>query len=271
MNTDITAAENYRVVVHELGHFFICLHYKIASHIEIFSIDGGEHFDTNGDRSAGACFSEKFGTPFQDSVCSWAGLMAELIAGVQPPQFDTGFPMELKNLKYCHAIILSKYFKDLSLSDQLGICGKNSNDTLRSFKAAFRILSAEKSELLRLAELRTSRAAGRIAKPSMPLPEKFPATHADFLRLICADEANFGRFIASRIALHLTNGRTSNLEDVKSALGTSFADAYAMSLNLQRSIYAGDFKTETDWLAAARAFKAWTETASVKNPTEQTL
>jgi hypothetical protein len=268
MNTDITAAENYRVVVHELGHFFICLHYKIASHIEIFSIDGGEHFDTNGDRSAGACFSEKFGTPFQDSVCSWAGLMAELIAGVQPPQFDTGFPMELKNLKYCHAIILSKYFKDLSLSDQLGICGKNSNDTLRSFKAAFRILSAEKSELLRLAELRTSRAAGRRATPSLPQPDEWPATHADFVRLICAsDEANFERFIASRTALHLTNGRTSNLEDVKSALGTSFADAYAMSLNLQRSIYAGDFKTETDWLKAAQDFKAWE--ASVKNSAEQ--
>lgn len=262
----MTKAEEYRITIHEIGHWLIALHYKIASHIEIFSIDGGEGFETDGTRSAGVCFSEKRGTPFQDSVCSWGGIMAELIAGVQPPQFDTGFPLATENLRYIHSTILSKSFTLLSRSDQLGICGKNSNDTLRSFKAAYKILSAEKSELLRLAELRTSRAAGRKDGVTLPMPEKFPATHAEFLKLICSsDETSLEQFIAGQVSLHLTNGRTTNLKDARHSLGTFFDDAYAMSMNLQRSIYAGDFKTETDWLAAARLFLEWAKAEAVKN------
>jgi hypothetical protein len=289
----LTKTEEYRVTIHEIGHWLIALHYKITSHIVIFSIDGGEHFDTNGTRSAGVCFAEKRGTPFQDSVWSWGGIMAELIAGVQLHPFDTGFPLATENLKYVHSTILSKSFQNLSLGDQLGICGKKPNDTLRSFKAAYKILSAEKSELLRLAELRTSRAGGYKATPSMPLPENWPATHLDFLRLICGnDEASFERFLITRAQCELVGGAADSFEAVKQSMLNNFLrgltdeqrarhagktdseiaeilfdENFAGLLKSQRRIFGSGFPDAVSWLAAARDFQNW---VSAKNSTDQT-
>ena len=43
-----------------------------------------------------------------------------------------------------------------------------------------------------------------------------------------------------------------NFENSKLVLGASFDDAFSISMNLQRSIYGGDFPTADSWLAAAR-------------------
>ncbi len=43
----------------------------------------------------------------------------------------------------------------------------------------------------------------------------------------------------------------------KLSLASSFDDAFAISMNLQRSIYAADFKNETTWIAAVRDFQQW--------------
>jgi hypothetical protein len=165
-------------------------------------------------------------------------------------------------LRDWHWALLQQIGK-LSATDRAGIL--EYKNTMRSCESAYRLVTKHKTRIIRLARAMT---AGRIAKPSVPMPEKFPAAHADFLRLICGnDAASFERFIASRVSLHLTNNRTSNLDAAKIALGTLFDTAFAGSLNLQRSIYAGDFKTETDWLKAARDFKAWL--ASVNNSAAQ--
>ena len=85
-------------------------------------------------------------------------------------------------------------------------------------------------------------------------------THADFLRLVCGNDAErFERFIVGKIALNLTANRTSRIEDAKLAMGTSFAAEFERASKWMRERYASGFKNESEMVAAAMAFQNWIE------------
>ena len=128
----------------------------------------------------------------------------------------------------------------------------------------------------------------------MPRPPHYPATHADFIHLVCSDDvASFERFIVNRAQAHLAGGATENFEDTKKSMlnhflrgltdelrarhtgksdaaiaGVLFDENLASILKLQRRVYGGYFPDAVSWFAAARDFVNWS--ASVKNSTDQT-
>jgi hypothetical protein len=260
------SSDDYNIALHEGAHAVVATTFKIPAMPELTPNGFSVLAQTTEPGTAGLChFDNGKITPWQSAVISWAGVMTEALFGHRQFWMPPFKPSHLM-LRDWHWALLQQIGR-LSATDRAGIL--EYKNTMRSCESAYRLVTKHKTRIVRLAKAMT---AGRKVTPSLPLPEQFPATHADFVRLICAsDEANFEQFIAGRTALHLTNGRTSNLEDAKLSLGTSFADAYAMSLNLQRSIYAGDFKTETDWFAAARPFLEWAKAEAVKKSTNQTL
>ena len=251
MNTN--SSDDYNIALHEGAHAVVATTFKIPAMPEITPGGYSALAQTTEPGTAGLChFDNGKITPWQSAVISWAGTMAEALYGHRqfwmPP-----FKPSSKMLRDWHWALLQQIGR-LSATDRAGIL--ECKNTMRSCESAYRLVTKHKTRIIRLAKAMT---AGRIAKPSMPLPEKFPATHADFLRMVCGnDAASFERFLTGQVSLHLTNSRTMNLDEAKLSLGTSFDDAYTVSLNLQRSIYAGDFKTETDWLKAAREFQQWT-------------
>lgn len=256
---NINISDDYNIALHEGAHAVVATTFKIPAMPEITPGGYSALAQTTEPGIAGLChFDNGKITPWQLAVIGWAGTLAECLFGHRQfwmPQFKPSSKM----LRDWHWALLQQIGR-LSATDRAGIWGYR--NTLRSCESAYRLVTKHKTRIVRLAKAMT---AGR--KPTMPLPEKFPASHAAFVRLICANEASFEQFITGRAALHLTNG-TSNLDDARLALGTSFDDAYAVSMNLQRTIYGNAFKTETDWLKAAKDFKAWQ--ASVKNPAGQT-
>jgi hypothetical protein len=249
--------ENYSIAIHEAGHSVVASHFKIAAYPEL--TPGGESrlIGAVDPKHAGLChLDDGLVTNFQNAALCWAGPMAECLYGHPAASWLPPFKPSRLMLRDWHGMMMQQ-IKQFSDGDRVGILGYR--DTWRSCKSAFAVVTKNKARIIRLAKAMT---AGRKATTSMPLPEKFPSAHADFLRLICSsDEANFERFIASRVSLHLTNNRTMNLEDAKLSLGTSYDDAYAMSLNLQRTIHGNGFPDAESWFAAARAFKTWMKTA----------
>ena len=259
MNPEISSDLN--TGIHEAGHSVCATHFKIAALPEILHDGRSIASEMIRPDAAGLCsYIERKISPLQYAIISWGGAVAEALYGTPPGWFPPFKPTALLLQDWWAGMEVQIHH--FSASDRAGIDGCY-RQSWRACKTAFRIVTKNKARVRRLAQAITD---GR-KTPSMPLPEKFPASHADLVRVVCGnDAASFERFITGRAAMHLTNG-TSNLDDARLALGTSFDGAFAMSLNLQRSIYAGDFKTEADWLAAARDFKAW-ET-SVKNSTDQ--
>jgi len=256
-------AETYRVRIHEFGHFLVCSKFRINSDPQVFS-EAERYPASNGAIVAGICRIDEFSkaTRFQESVVGWGGVVAEALLSLQHSLGTMPFPLYKATLRDWYRVAMTNLGR-LSLGDQRLICGYKS--TWVSFKAAYRILSKNKSKLVRMARPEKFAAAdaaeaARIEQTKwqgIPRPLAFPATHDDFVRLVCHNAECFDRFLVSRAALHLTNNRTTSIDDAKLALRELFGDALVFSQRFVSGIYAGDFPTADSWLTAAKAFQQW--------------
>jgi hypothetical protein len=176
----------------------------------------------------------------------------------------------------------------LSQEDRRGIYGYA--DTWRSCKSAFAIVTKNRARIVRLAKClaesktKAAREADERKWHGIPRPSAFPASHDDFIRLVCGGDAErFEKFLESK-ALSILDIGAVNLEaarksmaDRKTFLGQItgelrarhagktddeiadilFDENFAGIVRNQRLRFGGDFKDGTSWIAAAREFQQW--------------
>jgi len=249
------------LTIHEAGHWHASVAFGIPAAMRI-------DMDAEGHLVGGWCFRDFHGSKFEGACIGWAGVMAEhMLNRVWRHRTPLLFsPLTEANLSKFHWEA-SFFLNELSVEDRQHIVAHT--DTLESCQAAFRILSKRIGEIEADAKLLADRTRKEVAAKlaaaderkwgRIPRPPHIPATHADFLNQVCGNDAErFEQFIVSRAALHLTNNRTMKIEDAKLSLGAAFDDAVAISMNLQRKQYGGDFPDQDSWLSAARDFLNWT-------------
>jgi len=260
------------IAIHECGHFVAASHYEIPACPEL--TPGGVSRlapEMSNPSQAGVCHTAPPFSKFEYSVICWSGILAECLLGVAPA-WAPPFPPSARNLKDWHLMVLNQADK-LSRADQLGIFGAcdtgdskkfTAGAVWRSCKSAFQIIRGNRARITRLAKslIRSKAKAEQEALErkwtGIPRPSRIPAIHADFLNQVCGNDAeHFERFISHMAQVHITNGRPDNFENSKRVLGAGFDDAFAISMSLQRQLYGGDFKNESDWLSAAKAFQEW--------------
>ena len=176
-----------------------------------------------------------------------------------------------ENLEAWHWTVL-KEFECLSRGDQQ--CIQSYFDVLKSCRFAFDILIGNLDELKRLsAELSAHTLARRQAIltakmkaeiemenrrwAGVPRPENFPTDAEQFTAMLCGGDKNrFQQFKEFQARLHLTNGRTGDLAEVRALFNGGFESAHALALSLQHDIYR-KFHNGDTWLAAAYRFRHW--------------
>ncbi len=273
------AAEQQRVAIHELGHSLVCTSFRIHSSPEVFA-EGD--WDRNG-HIAGICRIDPLATAtaFQKSVIGWGGYVGEHICGVQHPLRRNPFPLTKRTLQEFYDAAFDNFETKFSSTDQKLICAYQSHWV--SFKGCYNRLRKKKQTLFRLARIghfNFTRADERKWQ-GIPRPPSFPATHADFVRLVCGGEERFERFITHKAQAHITNGKPEHFTEAKTSLVNYFlgqvtdelrarhtgkTDAeisdlqfeaeFASAVALQRSRYA-NFPGADSWIAAARDFLSW--------------
>ena len=301
MKTPEQSDENLRIAVHEFGHYEACASFGINSSPKVLG-DAEQYQTANGKTIVGECRIDACAnaTPFQQSVIGWAGYLAEYICGVQVPQTRNPFPLKKFCLKDFYRAAEAEFEKTFSQSDQSLICAYKNHWV--SFAGAYQRLRKKKAKILRLSRLEKS-ICDRVAEnrrveaakwAGVPRPPGEPATHADFVRVVCGDDPQrFERYIVSRAEVHLCGGAAENFEDTKKSMlnhflgsvadelrarhagkadaeiaGVLFDENFASILKLQRRIYGGDFPDGDAWFAAARDFLNWA--ASEKNSRQRT-
>jgi hypothetical protein len=156
--------DSHRVAAHEAGHFMACSHFRIYADPVVF----GEHDKrpaSDGRLLAGECRMDKNGTPFQNAVIGWCGVLAEHVLGLPEKTLSPSFPLTKETLREFHSMAMCN-FERLSLGDQLMIAEYKPSCFL-PFKTAFRILTRNKSKLRRLASMLTNQAETAME----PVPE----------------------------------------------------------------------------------------------------
>ena len=220
MRTDEEFQEALRhVSVHETGHAVAAWHFGIGA-VPRLSLDADGDF-----AEQPVCEREAAGTPFQQSVVGWSGAIGEGVTGCQSPWMDEELPWRLteENIEAWHWTMLHN-FDRLSIGDQQHI--QAFFDPLKSCRFAFKILSENLTELVRLStELSAHTLAARqsilTAKlkleletenrrwSGVPRPENCQPMRNNSLNCCAAGQrplSNSSWNFGSR--LHLTNGRT---------------------------------------------------------------
>lgn len=280
-------AEDYRIAVHELGHYEVCAAFGIPSSPKVFEL-AERYLESDGKIIVGACEMDALtgGRPFEKSCIGWGGYLAEHICAVTLKTGRNPFPLRRETLRDFYNAALVGFEENFSLADQVWVCSYP--DKLRSFKSAHQRLRLKAGKIKRLAKeiaanaSDAASAAGTFAGLHDFFRRHNGATHDDFVRLVCGRAARFELFIGSKATEHLSN-RTMNFADTKKSLTHSFlanltdetrarhegrTDAdiaeilftaeHSRAMDFQRQIYGGDFKDEAAWLAAARDFMDWT-------------
>ena len=146
-------AEDYRLVVHEMGHFVVCSEFGIYAEPVVLKVAERYPESNQGDFLVGGfCKMEKASNAlaFQTAVVSWAGVLAEryLLVGILQPRIVIPFPLTRSTLRDCFSVFMAN-FEKLSLGDQRGIAEYKRSHWV-TFKAAYRILTRRKNKLKRL-------------------------------------------------------------------------------------------------------------------------
>lgn len=289
--TSDKSVEIFQIAIHEVGHYLVAASFGIGASPKVFR--EAEKFQTpDGKIIVGECQIDVLAkaTLFQKSAIGWGGYVAEHLCGVETALIRNSFPLKKSSLRDFYNASQPRPENIFSFADQCLIYAYKKH--WLSFKAAYRILKKEKSKLLRVAKNYQLNFKSESIRPGIPSPEKLPATHADFIRLICGnDEKHFDQFIASRALAQLTGGAGGNLTDVKASMLKTFlgqitdekrarhvcktdaeiADVlfdenFASILNLQRRIYGGDFPDADSWFALARDFLNWSASERQNTP-----
>jgi len=243
------ANNDFSVAVHEAGHSVAASHFKIPSYPELTPHGFSRLTQSVSPEHAGLCHYDTAPiNPFQYAAISWAGMMAECLYG-QPPFWAPPFKPCAMMLRDWHGMMTQQIAR-LSDGDRSGIIGYR--DSWRSCKSAFAIVRKNRARIIRLARAMT----GAHAEKAVPLPEKFPATLADFLqRIVAADgvaepEAKFRAFVRSRMEKFFAEGQFA-LSPEQHRQGVECWTAKRLE-NFRQG-----FPDLAGWRGAALAFKAW--------------
>jgi hypothetical protein len=240
------ANNDFSVAVHEAGHSVTASHFKIPSYPELTPHGFSRLTQSVSPEHAGLCHYDTAPiNPFQYAAISWAGMMAECLYG-QPPFWAPPFKPCAMMLRDWHGMMTQQIAR-LSDGDRSGIIGYR--DSWRSCKSAFAIVRKNRARIIRLARAMT----GAHAEKAVPLPEKFPATLAEFLqRIVGGSDAaeKFRAFVFDQSA--------------KSFAASQFAldaaqqkDATEKWTAARLEKFRAGFTSADEWQNAALAFKAW--------------
>jgi hypothetical protein len=256
----MNATDYFSTAIHEASHHAAADSFKIPSYPEVTPGGRSVLFPAEFPGIAGLCHLENPVTKFQSAVISWAGPLGQAMYAETPDWFPPFKPSE-KMLRDWFSMVMQQINR-LSDGDRCGIRGYK--DPWRACRSAFAVVRKNRARIVRLAKClaatiaNADRQADEQKWAGVPRPPLFPASHADFIRLVSGDDAErFEQFLLSRAARHLTNNRTMDIEDAKAGLGAAFDDAFAISMNLQRQLYAGDFPDADGWLRTAKDFQQW--------------
>jgi len=282
-------AEDYRIAVHELGHYEVLASFGLPASPKVF--EQSERFsESDGKIIAGYCEMDFLAKarPFEKACAGWGGYLAEHMCGVALKFCRNPFPLKRETLRDFYNAALVGFEENFTLSDQAWICSYP--DKLRSFKSAYQRLRRKTVKIKRLAKIMAANIsdAERSVKTTAALRDFYrrqnAATHEDFVSLICGnDAARFERFIIHMAANQLSNC-TMSFDDIKKSLTDVFlagltdetrakhfgkndreiADIlftakWSGTIDFMRELYGSDFKSEAQWLAAARMFRDWAE------------
>jgi hypothetical protein len=181
--------DDLTTAIHEAGHSVAADLFRIPAYPEVTPGGFSAVTGTTDARHAGVChFDDGPVSKFQLAVISWSGPLAHCLYGTRhdwmPP-----FKPSVKLLRDWHGMMLQQIAR-LSDGDRRGILGYR--DSWRSCKSAFAIVRKNRVRIIRLAKAMT----GATEKTAVPMPDNFPATLADFVRLVAGDdEQKFRSFV----------------------------------------------------------------------------
>jgi len=280
-------ADDYRIAVHELGHYEVCASFGFPASPKVFE-QAERYSESDGKIIAGHCEMDCLAktSPFQKACIGWGGYLAEHICGVTLKSCRNPFPLKRETLRDFYNAAFVGFEENFSRSDQSWIC--SSPDKLRSFKSAYKRLRRKTAKIKRLAKTMAANIsdADRSAKTTAALRDFFrrqnEATHEDFLRLVCGnDAARFERFISSKAESQLSNSPMDFADTEKSLkhgflagltnetrakypgknddeiAEIQFAAELLGATDFMRREYGSGFKSEAKWLARARDFLNW--------------
>jgi hypothetical protein len=162
----------HAIALHEWAHCEICSHYGIHSIPKVLKPE--ERYPEtckNDSVIAGTCtravYQKKEITPFQQAVLGWAGVIMELIAGVEKPTLEITLPLNAKNLKDCfHQAMVG--FEKISVSDQISIC-RYKKSYWSSFRRGYHLLRRSRTKIMERAAV-MSRAGEKQTLLETPVP-----------------------------------------------------------------------------------------------------
>ncbi|HEX4348955.1 MAG TPA: hypothetical protein VH251_01140, partial [Verrucomicrobiae bacterium] len=244
--------DNLKIATHEAGHSVVASHFKIPALPEILDEGRSIATQTTYPDYAGLCSYDDGRIPlFQYAAICWGGQLAQCLYGTPPnwaPQYK---PTALLLRDWWAAMMVQ--IKRFSDGDRAGIMASYKN-SWRACKSSHRIVTKNRTRITRLAKAMT---AGRDAKPPVPMPENFPATLADFLRLVVADGTTEP---AARLRAFVSDQTEKFFAEKQFVFDDPAARLQAMSswTTARLAKYEADFTNADDWQGAARAWRAWT-------------
>jgi len=291
MKTVAQQMEENRTKIHEVGHALVCTHYKINSNIKMFDIQEC-HRDAFGERMLGACELGPNRTAFQNSVIGFAGVMAEIIAGVAA--FSVPFVLSKATLRdWYHRVAC----QELSTSDRSLIYGYK--NPFRAFKSCWRILRRSRRKLIRMACLKANPEEPdskdclmsapvpipvdlqpmftnppAFLRPAVPVPAAFPASEDDFVRLACdGDGDSYSEFLTDRVKRQwrLTGAgaddakaqimaaiRQANPGRSDDTVAALFDEAFKQAVARERELFfKSSIQWQAEWPVGVFEYKTW--------------
>jgi hypothetical protein len=199
--------DQYRLVCHEIGHHLCATAFRIPSSPRVLAAHE-RYKEADGGTVGADCALGRAGTPFAQSTIGFSGVVAEILCNASA--LDVCLPLQKCTARAWHYIVEAN-MDYLSLSDRIMICSYKHR--WLTFRAAHRILSRNKRALLKLARDAKPQASPPAPLPEpvddpplpfAPLPEKWPASNMDFVRLVVEPSGlsgveSFDRFGACRL------------------------------------------------------------------------
>jgi hypothetical protein len=245
MNAPTQESELFRISCHEWGHALCAIEFGLSCEPKAFSfVEQTQPISiSSGERIAGICVFDGRATRWQKSCVGWGGICAELVAGCA---LGMPIPFEPQFIRQWYHIARHR---DMSADDKFLIYGYPR--PLRSFKAAARILSKQREQLISLSRTHANIVLPPPPKPpppppepvddpplpTMPLPDKWPASNLYFVRLVIEPSGKPGVETFNRFAAGLMPGLSC---------------VAALQAHVEESL-----KTRPGWERLARDFYRW--------------
>jgi hypothetical protein len=253
----------YTVGIHEAGHARVAAHFRVPALPEILDQGRSTTMQMTFPDTAGICCYDEGRIPaLQFAAICWGGQLAQCLYGT-PPVWAPPFRPTSFLLRDWWAAMLVQ-LKRFSPNDREGIMASY-RTSWRACKTAYRIIRKDKRHVIRLAQ---ALAAGRNATPPppppVPMPDQFPATFADFLRLVVSTDGTTDPEAKLRAFIH--DQGQNLLSQPRFGLGPDqLQQAVATWTEGGLEKLKAGFTSLDSWQSKARAFREWSKTK--KSPT----